>query len=63
MSCTRMRGSPIRGECATPYATNDGVRIRYELEGSGPPLLLHIGFVDGLEDGADVEYVAPLARS
>lgn len=27
-----------------PYATNDGVRIYYEREGSGPPLLLHCGF-------------------
>ena len=45
-----------------PYATNDGVRIRYEVEGSGPPLLLHIGFIGGLEDWADAGYVAPLAR-
>ena len=45
-----------------PYATNAGVRIRYEVEGSGPPLLLHIGFIGGLEDWADAGYVAPLAR-
>ena len=44
-----------------PYATNDGVRIRYEVEGSGPPLLLHIGFIGGLEDWGDAGYVAPLA--
>jgi pimeloyl-ACP methyl ester carboxylesterase len=44
-----------------PYATNDGVRIRYEVAGSGPPLLLHIGFAGGLEDWADAGYVAPLA--
>ena len=45
-----------------PYATNDGVRIRYEVEGSGPPLVLHIGYIGGLEDWADAGYVAPLAR-
>ena len=44
-----------------PYASNDGVRIRYAVEGSGPPLLLHIGFIGGLEDWADAGYVAPLA--
>jgi pimeloyl-ACP methyl ester carboxylesterase len=44
-----------------PYATNDGVRIRYEVEGSGPPLLLHIGGVGGaLEDWYDAGYVAAL---
>jgi pimeloyl-ACP methyl ester carboxylesterase len=44
-----------------PYAVNDGVRIRYEVDGSGPPLLLHVGFVGGLEDWADAGYVASLA--
>jgi pimeloyl-ACP methyl ester carboxylesterase len=46
-----------------PYAFNDGVRIRYEIEGSGSPLLLHTGFAGGLEDWADAGYVTPLARS
>ena len=45
-----------------PYATNNGVRIRYQVEGSGPPLLLHIGFIGGLEDWDDAGYVRPLAR-
>jgi pimeloyl-ACP methyl ester carboxylesterase len=45
-----------------PYAANNGVRIRYEVEGNGPPLLLHIGYIGGLEDWADSGYVAPLAR-
>ena len=44
-----------------PYASNDGVLIRYEVVGSGPPLLLHIGLIGGLEDWADAGYVAPLA--
>jgi hypothetical protein len=26
-----------------PYATGSGVRIHYEVEGSGPPLVLHPG--------------------
>ena len=33
-----------------PYATNDGVRLSYEVEGSGPPLVLHIGFLGSLDD-------------
>jgi pimeloyl-ACP methyl ester carboxylesterase len=45
-----------------PHATNNGVRIRYEVEGSGPPLLLHIGFIGGLEDWDDAGYVRPLVR-
>ena len=44
-----------------PFATNDGVRIRYEVEGSGPPLLLHIGYFLGMEDWAVEGYVAALA--
>ncbi len=45
------------------YVANDGVRIRYEVEGSGPPLLLHIGFIGALEDWADAGYVTPLGGS
>ena len=44
-----------------PFASNDGVRIRYETVGSGPPLLLHIGGVGGaLEDWFDAGYVSAL---
>src|SRR5215218_1850681 len=43
-----------------PFATNDGVRIRYEIDGSGPPLMLHIGFMGALEDWADAGYVDAL---
>ena len=43
-----------------PYAVNDGVRIRYETEGHGPPLVLHIGFIGGLEDWIEAGYVAAL---
>jgi pimeloyl-ACP methyl ester carboxylesterase len=45
-----------------PFASNAGVRIRYEVEGNGPPLVLHIGFIGGLEDWADAGYVVPLAH-
>jgi pimeloyl-ACP methyl ester carboxylesterase len=39
-------------EVTMPYATNphDGVRIHYEVEGSGPPLILHVGFMGRLQD-------------
>lgn len=43
-----------------PYATNDGVRIRYEVVSSGPPLLLHSGIVGSAEDWVDDGYVAAL---
>jgi pimeloyl-ACP methyl ester carboxylesterase len=32
-----------------PYVNNQGVRIRYEIEGTGPPLVLHHGFSGRLE--------------
>lgn len=32
-----------------PYATNEGVRIHYEVEGSGPPLVLHHGYSGRME--------------
>jgi pimeloyl-ACP methyl ester carboxylesterase len=32
-----------------PYATNEGVRIHYEVEGSGEPLVLQHGFSNNLE--------------
>lgn len=43
-----------------PYAENDGVRIRYEVDGSGVPLVLHPGFVGSLEDWDDAGYVSAL---
>lgn len=32
-----------------PFATSDGRRIHYQVEGEGPPLLLHHGFTSSLE--------------
>ena len=46
-----------------PYAANNGIRIRYEIDGSGPPLVLHIGFAGWLENWTDAGYVAALRES
>jgi pimeloyl-ACP methyl ester carboxylesterase len=45
-----------------PYATNDGVRIYYEREGSGPPLVLHHGFTRSLEGWRDNGYTDALKQ-
>jgi pimeloyl-ACP methyl ester carboxylesterase len=46
-----------------PYADNNGIRIRYEVDGSGPPLVLHVGFAGWLENWADAGYVAALRET
>jgi pimeloyl-ACP methyl ester carboxylesterase len=43
-----------------PYANNHGVRIHYQVEGEGPPLVLHHGFSDSLESWYEMGYVVPL---
>jgi pimeloyl-ACP methyl ester carboxylesterase len=43
-----------------PRASNAEVRIRYEVVGSGPPLVLHIGAFGALEDWHDAGYVTAL---
>lgn len=43
-----------------PFVVNDGVRIRYETEGNGTPLVLHGGFRSALEDWSDAGYAAAL---
>lgn len=43
------------------YASNHGVRIRYEVVGDGPPLVLHCGGLGGaLEDWFDAGFVTEL---
>ncbi len=43
-----------------PHAMNGGVRIHYEVEGGGPPLVLHTGFVSQTPDWYTLGYVDPL---
>jgi pimeloyl-ACP methyl ester carboxylesterase len=43
-----------------PYANNQGVRIRYEVEGSGSPLVLLSGFREYLEEWRERGYVDSL---
>jgi len=45
------------------YANNDGVRIYYELTGSGPPLVLHHGSFGSGEDWKDFGYVDALSSN
>ena len=40
-----------------PYATGSGVRIHYDVVGSGPPLVLHPGFAQSGADWASAGYV------
>ena len=42
------------------YAVNDGVRIHYEIIGSGPPLVLQHGFTQSIEDWRNYGYVTSL---
>lgn len=43
-----------------PFANNLGVRIHYQVEGSGPPLFLHIGFMGRIEGWYQAGYVEAL---
>ena len=43
-----------------PYVSNDGVRIHYHVEGEGPPLVLHHGTSQSLEDWYSYGYVQGL---
>jgi pimeloyl-ACP methyl ester carboxylesterase len=45
-----------------PYAENRGVRIYYEVEGEGSPLVLVHGFTDGLEGWREYGYAAELKK-
>ena len=45
-----------------PYANNQGVRIHYEVEGAGPPLVLQHGYTDSLESWYENGYVETLKR-
>ena len=45
-----------------PYATNQGVRIHYEVEGQGPPLVLMPGTTGMLEEWEDFGYAQVLSQ-
>jgi len=46
-----------------PYANNDGVRIYYQTEGDGPPLVIQHGFSDSMETWYESGYVDALNKS
>ena len=46
-----------------PYADNRGVRIHYEVEGTGPPLVLQHGFTDSIGGWRQFGYVDALKGS
>ena len=43
-----------------PYVDSQGVRIHYEVEGVGPPLVLQHGFSDSLQTWYELGYVDAL---
>jgi pimeloyl-ACP methyl ester carboxylesterase len=43
-----------------PYVDNDGVRIHYQVEGEGPPLVLQHGFSESVVDWYEAGYVDAL---
>jgi pimeloyl-ACP methyl ester carboxylesterase len=45
-----------------PYANNQGIRIHYEVEGVGPPLVLHHGTFGSWEYWEDFGYLDALKR-
>jgi pimeloyl-ACP methyl ester carboxylesterase len=46
-----------------PVADNDGVRIHYQIEGDGPPLVILHGFSDSMETWYELGYVNALNKS
>jgi len=45
-----------------PYANNQGIRIRYEVEGTGPPLVLQHGSFGSGADWRDFGYTSALSN-
>src|SRR5215510_562021 len=43
-----------------PYATSQGLRIHYRVEGAGPPLVLQHGFTPRVQDWYQAGYVEAL---
>ena len=40
-----------------PYASNQAIRIHYQVEGEGPPLVIQHGFTDSMETWYELGYV------
>jgi pimeloyl-ACP methyl ester carboxylesterase len=45
-----------------PYANNAGIKIHYQVDGAGPPLVLQHGFTQCVDDWIECGYVTELAR-
>jgi pimeloyl-ACP methyl ester carboxylesterase len=45
-----------------PYVDNDGIKIHYEIEGQGPPLVLHHGLTGSMQHFRDFGYTEPLRK-
>ena len=45
-----------------PFVNNQGIRIHYEVEGEGSPLVLQHGLTESLEMWRDTGYVDPLKK-
>lgn len=45
-----------------PYADNSGVRIHYQVEGEGPPLVIQHGYTDSMETWYKLGYVNALKQ-
>ncbi len=43
-----------------PYADHQGIRIHYQVEGEGPPLVLQHGFTQSIQDWYRAGYVDAL---
>ena len=46
-----------------PYANNNGIQIHYEIDGTGPPLVLQHGFTGSIKDWRRSGYVEALRSS
>jgi pimeloyl-ACP methyl ester carboxylesterase len=44
------------------FVNNSGVRIHYQVEGAGPPLVLHHGMSDSLASWQEYGYAGPLKK-
>jgi pimeloyl-ACP methyl ester carboxylesterase len=44
------------------YVDNDGIRIHYQVEGDGPPLVMQHGYTDSIETWYELGYVDALKK-